>query len=62
MHPKDYRAQYAEEVERAGAARAKQASRERGTPELVEVIEDAGAKTADRVEAVREASNFDPLS
>ena len=62
MHPKDYRAQYAEEVERAGAARAKQASRERGTRELVDVIKDTGAKPADRLEAVREASNFDPLS
>ena len=62
MHPKDYRAQYAEEVERAGAARAEQAGRERGTRELVNVIKDTDAKPADRLDAVREASSFDPLS
>jgi hypothetical protein len=62
MHPKDYRAQYAEEVQRAGAARAEQAGRERGTRELVNVIKDTGVKAADRLDAVREASSFDPLS
>ena len=62
MHPKDYRAQYAEEVERAGAARAKQAGRDWGTRELVNVIKDTDAKPADRLDAVREASSFDPLS
>jgi hypothetical protein len=62
MHPKDYRAQYAEEVERASASRAKQAAGERGTRELVHVINDSQAAPADRLGAVREASSFDPLS
>jgi hypothetical protein len=62
MHPKDYRAKYAEEVERASASRAQQASRERGTRELVNLIKDTQAPAGDRLEAVREASNFDPLS
>jgi hypothetical protein len=60
MHPKDYRAQYAEEVERA--SRAQQATGDRGTRELVKIIRDTKAEPADRLDAVREASSFDPLS
>jgi hypothetical protein len=61
MHPKDYRAQYAEEVERESVSRAQQAAGERGTRELVKIIKDTGAEPADRLDAVREASDFDPL-
>jgi hypothetical protein len=62
MHPKDYRAKYAEEVQRAGEKRAREASGERGTRELVNLIKDTKAATADRLDAIRESSNFDPLS
>ena len=62
MHPKDYRAQYAEEVERVSASRALQATGDRGTRELVKIIRDTKAEQADRLDAVREASSFDPLS
>lgn len=61
MHPKDYRAQYAEEVERVSASRA-QATGDRGTRELVKIIRDTQAEPAERLDAVREASSFDPLS
>lgn len=61
MHPKDYRAQYAEEVERESVSRAQQAVGERGTRELVKIIKDTAAEPADRLDAVREASSFDPL-
>jgi hypothetical protein len=62
MHPKDYRAQYAEEVERVSASRALQATSDRGTRELVKIIRDTKAEPADRLDAVREISSFDPLS
>jgi hypothetical protein len=62
MHPKDYRSQYAEEVQRAGAARAAQAGRERGTRELANVIKDTDAALDNRLYAVREASSSGPLS
>jgi hypothetical protein len=62
MHPKDYRTQYAEEVERVSASRAQQATGDRGTRELVKIIRDTKAEPADRLDAVREASSFDPLS
>ena len=62
MHPKDYRAQYAEEIERESASRALQATGDRGTRELVKIIRDTKAEPADRLDAVREASSFDPLS
>jgi hypothetical protein len=62
MHPKDYRAQYAEEVERAAANRAEQPTRGRGTRELVSIIKDTGADVSARLDAVREVSGFDPLS
>jgi hypothetical protein len=62
MHPKDYRAQYTEEVERAAANRAEQPARGRGTRELVSIIKDTGADVSARLDAVREVSGFDPLS
>ena len=62
MHPKDYRAQYAAEIERESVSRAERASGERGTRELVTIIRDSQADVAERLAAVREASSFDPLS
>ena len=61
MHPKDYRAQYAEGLERNRAARSAGPA-SRGARELVKIIRDASADGADRLAAIREASSFDPLS
>ena len=43
MHPKNYRAEYTAELERAAARTAETPSR--GTRELVSIISDAGAVT-----------------
>ena len=40
MHPRDYRAQYAEEVERERPSRAEQVAGDRGVSELVTIIGD----------------------
>jgi hypothetical protein len=61
MHPNDHRAQYAEGLERNRAARSAGPA-SRGARELVKIIRDASADGADRLAAIREASNFDPLS
>jgi len=61
MHPKDYRAQYAEGLDRDRAARSAEPA-SRGARELVKIIRDASADGADRLAAIREASSFDPLS
>ena len=62
MHPKDYRAQYAEELERAQATRSAQQPPSRGTRELVKIIRDSSAADEDRMAALIEVSSFDPLS
>jgi hypothetical protein len=60
MHPRDYRAQYAEEVERERPSRVDQAG-DREVSELVTIIGDHEADVSDRLDAVREASRRDPL-
>ena len=61
MHPKDYRAKYADEVARETASRAEMATGHRGSRELVRIIQGTEAGLAERLDAVREASNADPL-
>ena len=61
MHPKDYRAQYTEGLERSRASRSAEPA-SRGARELVKIIRDPSADRADRLAAIREASSFDPLS
>ena len=62
MHPKDYRAKYADEVARDTASRSEMAVADRGTHELVRIIQDAQAGLADRLDAVRETGSGDPLA
>jgi hypothetical protein len=62
MHPKDYRAKYADEVARETASRTEMTTGGRGNRELVGTIQDTEAGLANRLDAVREASSGDPLS
>ena len=60
MHPKNYRAEYTAELERAAARTAETPSR--GTRELVSVIRATSGDLQARLAAIREISTGDPLS
>ena len=60
MHPKNYRAEYTAELERAAARTAGTPSR--GTRELVSIIRSTSADVQQRLAAIREVSAGDPLS
>ncbi len=60
MHPKNYRAEYTAELERAAARTAETPSR--GTRELVSIISGRSGDLEQRKAAIREVSAGDPLS
>ena len=62
MHPKDYRAQYAEGLERDRAARSARARRVAAPASWSRSSAMRRRTGADRLAAIREASSFDPLS